>query len=86
MLAIHEAAGDDGGVAVILTHLATAVEMQKRMEEAEPLMRRALALRQATYGADSDKAAAALNNVALVRHLHHLGRASDERVVGWGAA
>jgi hypothetical protein len=67
LLAIKEAAGDDGGVAVVLTHLATAVEMQQRVEEAEPLMRRALALRQATHGSDSDAAAAALNNVALVR-------------------
>jgi hypothetical protein len=77
LLAIKEAEGDDGGTAVMLTHLATAMEMQQRVDEAEPLMRRALALRQAGEGADSDGAAAALNNVALVRHhLHRLGSSS----------
>jgi tetratricopeptide (TPR) repeat protein len=77
VLAIKEAGGDtpQTGVAMTLTHLATTVEMQHRLAEAETLMRRALVLRRAAHGENSDAAAAAANNVALL--LKKQGRGGE---------
>jgi tetratricopeptide (TPR) repeat protein len=51
-------------VAIDLNNLALLLQATNRLREAEPLMRRALAIDEASYGADHPLVAIRLNNLA----------------------
>jgi tetratricopeptide (TPR) repeat protein len=51
-------------VAIALNNLASLLKATNRLAEAEPLMRRALAIDEASYGPDHPNVARDLNNLA----------------------
>jgi hypothetical protein len=53
-------------VAIRLNNLAQLLQATNRLAEAEPLMRRALAIDEASYGAEHPEVAIRLNNLALL--------------------
>ena len=65
-LAEAESLSDDDSISVALYHLAALFEYTSRMEEAEPLFRRVLAIEENLFGVDSPQVATALNNLALL--------------------
>ena len=52
--------------ATILNNLAQLLKATNRLEEAEPLMRRALTIEEGSYGAEHPNVARGLNNLALL--------------------
>ena len=54
------------GVAAAIGHRALALEKEGRLAEAEPLMRRALAIAETSFGPDHPNVAGALNNLAAL--------------------
>ena len=58
--------GDPSQVATDLNNLAVLLRETNRLEEAEPLFRRALTIDEAAYGATHPKVATHLNNLALL--------------------
>ena len=60
----------------VLNNLAQLLQDTKRLPEAEPLMRRALAIDEASNGADHPSVAIRLNNLAqLLQATHRLAEA-----------
>ena len=53
-------------LAIYLNNLARLLQDTNRLAEAEPLMRRALAIDEASYGPDHPNVARDLNNLALL--------------------
>ena len=53
-------------MAIRLNNLASLLYARNDLAAAEPLMRRALAIREASYGPDHPAVAQSLNNLALV--------------------
>lgn len=86
MLAIFEKAyGDDPKTAASLNNLGTVLQAQGRFADAEPVLRRSLAIKEKTLGPDSPSTAHTLNNLAQV--LVELGRKSEaERYAARAAA
>jgi tetratricopeptide (TPR) repeat protein len=63
-------------VATDLNNLAQLLQATNRLAEAEPLMRRALAIDEASYGLDHPNVAIRLNNLAqLLRATNRLAEA-----------
>jgi tetratricopeptide (TPR) repeat protein len=63
-------------VAIQLNNLATLLQAMNRLAEAEPLMRRALAIDEASYGNDHPNVAIRLNNLAqLLQATNRLAEA-----------
>ena len=60
----------------VLNNLALLLQDTKRLPEAEPLMRRALAIAEVSYGAEHPSVAIRLNNLAhLLKATHRLAEA-----------
>ncbi|MFM9104166.1 MAG: tetratricopeptide repeat protein, partial [Cyanobium sp.] len=57
---------DHPATASALSNLAALLQATNRLAEAEPLMRRALAIDEASYGTDHPNVAIRLNNLALL--------------------
>ena len=76
-LALLEAhAPDSPELTTILNNLAQLLHATHRLAEAEPLMRRALAIDEASYGAEHPDVAIRLNNLAqLLQATHRLTEA-----------
>ena len=55
----------------VLNNLAQLLKATHRLAEAEPLMRRALAIDEASYGAEHPSVAIRLNNLALLLKATH---------------
>src|SRR5689334_5735917 len=67
---------DHPEVAIYLNNLATLLKDTNRVGEAEPLMRRALAITEASLGPDHPDVATRLNNLArLLQDTNQLGEA-----------
>jgi tetratricopeptide (TPR) repeat protein len=91
---VHESEPDHPDTARLLDHLATFYEICGEYTEAEPLFRRALAIREKTFGPDHRGTAASLNNLALLymdrgryaeaEPLYRRALAIHERVSGAG--
>ena len=63
-------------MATALNNLAALLKATNRLGEAEPLMRRALAMDESSYGADHPNVARDLNNLAqLLQATNRLGEA-----------
>ena len=63
-------------VAIRLNNLAQLLQATNRLSEAEPLMRRALAIDEASFGADHPNVAIRLNNLAqLLKDTNRLAEA-----------
>jgi tetratricopeptide (TPR) repeat protein len=63
-------------VAKCLNNLAQLLQAMNRLSEAEPLMRRALAIDEAAYGPEHPEVAIRLNNLAsLLKATNHLAEA-----------
>ena len=58
-------------VAIDLNNLAHLLQATNRLAEAEPMMRRALAIDEKSYGADHPSVATRLNNLALLLQATH---------------
>ncbi len=72
-------------VAIDLNNLATLLQATNRLGEAEPLMRRAPDIDEASYGKDHPNVAIRLNNLAgLLQATNRLGEAEPlmRRMVG----
>lgn len=65
-IAEHEFPPDHPEVARLLNNLAQSLQDANRLEDAEPLMRRALAIDEAAYGNDHPEVAIRLNNLATL--------------------
>jgi tetratricopeptide (TPR) repeat protein len=66
----------EGNTATILNNLALLLKDTNRLEEAEPLMRRALAIDEKSYGPEHPKVAIDLNNLAaLLQDTNRLAEA-----------
>jgi hypothetical protein len=63
-------------VAIRLNNLAQLLQDTNRLSEAEPLMRRALAIDEKSYGPDHPDVAVQLNNLALL--LKDTNRLSEQ--------
>ncbi len=75
-LAIAEASSQDPRVTTHLNNLARLLQATNRLGEAEPLMRRALAIDEASYGPDHPRVAIRLNNLAqLLQATNRFGEA-----------
>jgi hypothetical protein len=58
----------------LLSNLALLLQATNRLGDAEPLMRRALAIDEASYGSEHPNVARDLNNLAsLLQATNHLG-------------
>ena len=67
---------DHPHVAIRLNNLAALLQATNRLEEAEPLLRRALAIDEARFGPDHPTVAIRLNNVAsLLQATNRLAEA-----------
>jgi tetratricopeptide (TPR) repeat protein len=74
--AAKELGANDPAVAGLLDRQATLLQEIARYEDAEPLMRRALAIDEASYGNDHPTVATALNNLAqLLQATNRLAEA-----------
>jgi tetratricopeptide (TPR) repeat protein len=63
---IREKDADSPDLATALSNLGRLYRDQKRFADAEPLYKRALAIREKVYGADDPSVAAVLRNYAIV--------------------
>jgi tetratricopeptide (TPR) repeat protein len=71
-----EALSDPPTLAYALNNLAALLEATNRLSEAEPLMRRALAINEQSYGAEHPNVASCLNNLAqLLQATNRLSEA-----------
>ena len=71
----EKAHGDDPKTATALNNLGANLQMQERYKEAEPVLRRALAMKEKVMGSMSQSVANTLNNLAEV--CEALGRKDE---------
>jgi tetratricopeptide (TPR) repeat protein len=72
----HRLGPNHSSTAAALNNLAALLQDTNRLAEAEPLMRRALAIAEASYGSDHHNVATALNNLAqLLQATNRLAEA-----------
>jgi tetratricopeptide (TPR) repeat protein len=78
-LTIAEASGDRRLLATVLGGLGATLVDREEYDRAEPVLRRSLALFDATAGPESLESAEALNNLAMLyRHRGDVARAQDQ--------